>query len=576
MSDKRLTYGINFPPELSQLEIELYCFKTNWPSEKGGLGAYRHYRNALKMIWPNIESHEWMSWGHQSLCEHTVNAWIGCAAAGKTFSAGVFAMMFWACDPLETAVILTSTTGKMVRKRIWPVIQELFHGVKGFPGNLVDSKTTLQAQKGDDKHGIFALAVREGSTSRAVADIQGLHAKRILLIIDEATDTPEAVFEAIANLRKGCIDFRLLVIGNPVSHLDPHGLICTPKDGWGSISVDDEEWETEGVSKWEIEPGICLHFDGTKSPNITAGETKYPYLISARDIEGAERREGGTDSIGYWKYTRGFYAPDGTCKTVMSEAMIEQCDARGSFHFVSKRTKIAGVDPAYGGDRCILRFADIGDLEDGRMGIQLGKRIEIPIKQGKDKHYQIVERVKHECEKEGVPPERLGIDATGEGGGTAEILVREFGQGVHFVEFGGSPSDLPVSVEDPRPANEVYDRKVTELWYVCRRLVQAGLLKGMLDKEIIEFTHREFTDEKRKIVLDRKDECRSKIGRSPDDADAVAVVVDVARRLGVVANGVSAVKANKRWLAKALEMSEIYVPEEKESHPTSYFFDELL
>ncbi len=83
----------------------------------------------------------------------------------------------------------------MVRRRIWPVIQELYNSAAEQVGNLVDSKTTLQARKGDDKHGIFAIAIKDGPVASAVADIQGVHAERMFIDIDEATDAPEAIME---------------------------------------------------------------------------------------------------------------------------------------------------------------------------------------------------------------------------------------------------------------------------------------------------------------------------------------------------------------------------------------------
>ncbi len=42
------------------------------------------------------------------------------------------------------------------------------------------------------------------------------------------------------------------------------------------------------------------------------------------------------------------------------------------------------------------------------------------------------------CNKRGVPPDKFALDSSGEGGGLADILTREWGV-VHRVEFGGSP-----------------------------------------------------------------------------------------------------------------------------------------
>lgn len=563
--DRIERYGLRFPRGFDDLAIELHCFRIGRKGEHGGLGTFGHFKNIVRTLWPKLQWHEWLTDRTRGLSEYPSSAWVGCAAAGKTFDAALFGLVFWLADPERTSVILTSTTGKMVRKRIWPVIRDLYDSRPGLPGNMVDSKTTLQAKKGDDKHGVFAIAVREGSTSKAVANIQGLHAPRMLLIIDEATDTPEAIFEAISNLRKGCLDFRVLVIGNPISHLDPHGLCCEPKKGWNSVTVEDEEWETRGVDKWEIEPGVCFHFDGLKSPNIKARELKYKFLISEADVDRARKNQNGEDTIGFWKYTRGFWAPEGVCRTILSEALIEKYNARGTLLFVSRFTMVAALDPAFGGDRCVLRFAKLGDLEGGRMGLQVTEAMELKIrpKAKEPVHYQIAHQVKEECVKRGVDPKNFILDASGEGGGLASIIHEEWSNEIQLCEFGGSPSEMPVSEDDQRLSKDVYDRRVTELWFSVQRFVRGSQLGGLIQADCIELCSREFNDEKRKIVLDTKADCKAKIGRSPDYGDSIALLVELARRLGASAGGSSSSHSRKRWLDEARKMSDVYVQEEE-------------
>ena len=201
----------------------------------------------------------------------------GCATSGKTFAAGLFASAWWAVDPLNSIVILTSTTKEMIRRRVWPIVQQHAHsaqdavtGQKLIMGHLLEgNKTTLQAERGNDKHAIFAQAVAQGETSKAVENIKGQHAPRILIVVDEATGTPEAILQTIPNLRKSCQEFIIIVIGNPVSPLDPHGRICEPANGWESVTVDSQSWRTAGVPEWQIEPGVCLHFG---SPPIVTGK----------------------------------------------------------------------------------------------------------------------------------------------------------------------------------------------------------------------------------------------------------------------------------------------------------------
>lgn len=553
-------YGVPFdpPPGFNQLSVELASFGSWYRHPTyNGPGRLAHFKTIQQYLWQGpheIRWHPWLEDQIASLCAHQQVSWNGCGASGKTFASGLYAMVWWLADPLMSTVLLTSTTGKMIRKRVWPVIQKLHSTCikPGFPGNMVDSKTTLQARKGDDKNAIFAVAVADGNTAKAVGDIQGIHNRRILVMIDEAPETPAAAFEACVNLEKGCSDFQLLAAGNPVSMLDQHGRFSEPRDGWGSVSVESEEWPTR--------TGICLHFDGTKSPGLH--DPSLGFLYSAKDLE-LDMRLRGPESPAFWKFCRGFYAPEGICQTVFSDAMVIKHDGRGKHIFRSQARPVAALDPAFGGgDRCVLRFGMLGDLEDGRMALQLTESIQLDLKaESKDYvHMQIAEQVRAQCEKRGVEPEDFAMDTTGEGGGLAEHIVRTWGSNAfHRVEFGGRASDRPVSLEDKRSCHDVYRNRVTELWYSARAFLQGGQLKGLNQDEISEFTSRQYELKGALTQVEPKSEMKARFGRSPDHADAVAVLVELARHKGASAGTVkSSTRPNREWDKAARASDDIY------------------
>lgn len=581
MSEPLKTYGLKWPRNATQLDVELYCFKTAHSKEAGGLGEYGHCCAALNLIWPNLIWHDWLTRTMLAFCTHKTYAFTGCAAASKTFNAGLFGLLFWLADPGKTVVIFTSTTGKMVRKRIWPVIQKLYANYPDCPGNLVDSKTALQASKGDDKHGIFAIAVREGPTQKAVADIQGMHAERILIVIDEGTDTPEAILEAVPNLRKGCRDFRMLIVGNASSKLDPHGRLSEPVDGWTNVTVDDEEWLTVGVPEWEIDPGIALHFDGTKSPNVMLGEDKWPFLFTNSDLTRALKAPYAEETVGFWKFTRGFWAPEGIRNTVFSEPDVERYKLKEQFTFLSRRTRLAALDPGFGGDDCTLRIGSLGDLDDGRTAIQLEEThyLVIRISATDPVEDQIVRQTRKICEDRGITPAHLGIDSSFRGGTLAIAFSRIWSSLVQCIECGGSPTDTAVSQEDSeasKPANEVYDRYITELWFNVREFAVRGLLRGMDIIELRQFCRRSFEQKGKpsKIIIETKKEYKIKNGsQSPNEADATAILVAVAKRLGAVAEGGTVNDSARNWLAIAREKDAVNVNDEEEHEgqkPQSY------
>jgi hypothetical protein len=545
------TYGLTFSHPVSQLEVELYAFRERLSPDEGGLGRYGHCVNAINLIWPDTIWNPWLERQLESLCDYQWISWTGCAASGKTYASSMYAMVWWLADPPKSSVMLASTTAKMIRKRAWANIQQLFRSSSAaFPGNMVDSKTTLQAIKGGDRAAIFGIAVLDGSTSKAVANIQGVHSERVLCVIDEATDVPTAAFEAASNLSKGCKEFQLLAIGNPHSTLDEHGRFSEPADGWNSVNAETMEWETKR--------GICVRFDGMKSPNILAGKTKWEFLITKQQIDAAVKYE-GTESPRFFKYTRGFWPPEGVCRTVLSETMCHKYCVGGSHTYISKSEIIAGLDPAFGGDRCVLRFATYGDLESGLMGIEFTDIVHIQINATSDEpvHFQIANQVRAACEDRGCRPERLAVDATGEGGGLCDILAKEWSNKIHRVEFGGKASSLPVSDEDSRPSDEAYQNRVTELWFSVREWVIREQIKGMDTETIIEFCQRMFDDQKRRIVVERKVDMKARTGQSPDLADAAAICVELARHLGVGYLKKDA-EADKEWKALVLKHDSMY------------------
>ena len=541
-------YGIKSPIKIPDLELELYAFRNRLQTNEGGLGTYTHFRNAAKMIWPKLSWNPWLEDQVESLCQHDFVGWAGCGASGKTFGATLFATVWWVANPTKSTVLLTSTTAKMIRKRMWANLQDLVRKTNGFPGNMVDSKMSLQAVKGDDRHSISAIAVAEGNTSKAVANIQGIHAERVMVIIDEATDTPEAAFEACTNLSKGCREFKMLVIGNPSSKFDPHGRFCTPVKGWRSVTIEDTSWLTER--------GFCQRFDGMKSPNVLEGKTKYPYLITHEQVMAAMRHE-GEQSPTFWKFTRGFWAPDGMVKTVLSESLIETHLPHKKILFKAQHTKVAALDPGFGGDRCILRFAKVGQSTDNKLVIYFDDIIHIaPNAQSTEPiHYQIANRVKEECKMRGIPPDKFGMDSSGEGGGLADILTREWGV-IHRVEFGGSPSTLTVSDEDTRPCNEAYDRKVTELWFSMRKWVIEERIAGLDIETMQEFCGRMFDDSKRKISVESKGIMKQRTGKSPDLADAAVVLLDLVRKTSVLES--KNTRQDDAWNKLVREADSIY------------------
>lgn len=536
------TYGFPLVSTMTQFDYERAAVALGHDESKGGYREFIHLKNIADVLGPKLEWNPWLEKQFESLNESRWVVWAGCAGAGKTYGATLFALLWWLCDPTNTSVILTSTTGKALRRRAWAELSALRRELQlQQTGNFIDSRMMWQAQEGDDKHAIIGLAVEDGgSVNKAVDNIKGLHTKRQLVVIDEATSTPDAVFEACVNLCGYPEDFRMLVIGNPFSRLDAMGRFAEPANGWESVCVDDERWETK--VKLDGRRGLVVRFDAERSPNVLAGRCIFPHLITMRKLEGL-RKGLGDNSPRFWSEVRGFWPPDGLVRTIFTEGEIIR--QRAAKDWIWEGTGInvaAGFDPSFGGgDRAVLRFVKWGPVADGLIGVMLGEKVEITTdaRGSEPPNFQMAKKVRAECAARGVAHDRLGVDASGGGRVFCDILEREWGPCLR-IESGGRPSDRMVSHEDPRPAHEAYDRKVTELWYQARELLMSGQLRGLDPETAVEFCSRRYDDEKRKVVLETKDDYKKRHGRSPDLADAACFALETARRLGLVVRQVGA------------------------------------
>lgn len=552
---KTTTYGMFTQEEALRmprwrLEFEAWC--RNPP---GGLGRAKHFEHLAKYMWPALKEgwNPWLEMMVKSLVREEfvqrvgdmvvrATTWIGCAAAGKTYASGLFSMLWWAVDPANSIVILTSTTRDMLRRRVWSTIRNLYDTSVDLdsgkpmriPGYVMESRTAIQHEKHDDKHAIYAMAVAHGETAKAVAMMKGIHAERILLVIDEANGTPESIYRVIPNLRKGCKELNLLFIGNPTSHLDCLGIVGEPQNGWKTVTVKDDQWLTKGVPEWQVPPGLCLHFDGYRSPNVELGETRWPFIYSCEDKEAALVTN--QSSLEYWQNDRGFYAGDGVLSTVFTESLVERCNGYDRPSFIDPSTPVAFLDPAFGGDQCVLQFGEIGPISGGKMALILTEVLKLnPLADpGKEAEYVIAAQAKEACEARGVRPRNFGIDAIGTGRGAASVLATEWSGEIQKFYSNERPSKEQAVVSE-RVAEKEYDRATTEHWFRARDLLEAGQLYGLYREVVVQFCSRQYTVRGRVYVLSTKQEHKDSVAsrESPDLADACVGMCWVGRSLGL-------------------------------------------
>jgi len=497
------------------------------PERFSGISRGQHIKHCIAMLWPDV-IRSWNDWNELALWAWTNYREIGvtgCAAAGKTFTFTLLSLVEYLAKPMMTRVALTSTTVPSLRGRIWSEMMRFVRpAVPLFGLNVVDSQTKIQFQKGDDRSSIIALAVDSGAVEQAVGKLQGVHLSRMVIMVDEAAQTNPAVFSARANLEVGTDFYHFIAIANASSMFDPHGLFCEPRMGWKSIHDDDEHWETKS--------GVCVRFDGLKSPNVKAGRVIYPYLFSQDNVD-IIRKNFGENSLEWNSYCRGMWSRSGARNTILDSAMITEGRAREKVIWAGGGIKtIAALDPAFTteGDDCILRFAKVGKADDGDVMLELTDVVRLNLMDDPNYplFYQVADLTIKELEDRGVEPEDFALDATGAGAGIADIISQRWQTGFMRVSFGGSATDTAISVEDTRPAKQVYANRVTQLWSQIKVVVMAGRLRGLDDQTARELCARIYSLKNEKTLLESKKELKKRTkGNSPDRADALSLLVEL-------------------------------------------------
>ncbi len=509
--------------------------------------VFEHRKERIKALWPNnYEFHSWSERRLRSTVDYNWVGWAGPGGCGKTTDAAVQGLEYWLQAPDRTAVIVCSTTMKMLRKRIWAQMAYYHQNLPtniGSVGELIDSDTMIRWKKGDTKNGIFGMAVEEGPVDEIVNNLIGIHTHRVWLMLDELQGVREAIMKATRNMAKNPV-FKFTGMGNPEDHNDLLGRLCEPIGGWATFD--------ENVDSWEINPGPsmgkgwCERFHGTRSPAVLdpAFAIRAPWMINQEQIDADLRSVKGNDKDpGYCSQTLGLWPSTGLESTVLDIPVIEKFKCREKAIWTHGFTRVASLDPAFteGGDKKILQFGRMGEVhedEGKRWVIMLDETVEVPIDgspNAKPVEYQIVTFCKDTCNLKGVTRSNFATDSSGIGRGLKSVFDVEWGE-VEGVEFGGKPTDRPVDESDQKQCDEAYDRMSTELNLAVRTFAMANGLRGLGKEAEIQFCARKTFYKNKKTIVEKKSDMKLRTQRSPDEADAVAILVELCRRKGAIAS----------------------------------------
>jgi hypothetical protein len=567
-------YGYDFPPAWSDAMIELWGYANAHAPADGGLGMQGHLRNAMMLLWPDVyggevepgvprwrDELELLTW---AWCSYRITSVIGHASAAKTHTFGHIAAASYIADAPNTIITLTSTHLPGLRKRLWSDTVAALRSAQLRPGLLGGEQFDIRSfdmtvrPKGskEDKYVIEGIATDRGHD--AVEKIQGTHSrKRRYVVIDEAQGTPQAIFEASANLMTDP-DFRMAQLANPTRRYSEFGTWCEPVAGWAKIDPEADTW-------WETRRGgVCLRLDGLKSANIKAGRTIFPFLLR-QDYLDSVATAFGVGSPRWWTFVRGWFAPEGLFGVIFPSNVLSRAEETIAYDFPP--VKIAALDPAFeDGDNCSLSLGEYGEARGSKWALNLTEQLNLKVvatERSDPLDYLIAREVMRECQARGIRPEDFIMDTTGAGRGVAAILQKEWGA-IQKCNFGGAPTDRRIKQADTEVSHELFDRFVSELWWAGRAWMEEQLVGGVTArfKALREqLSARQYeTVKDKKISIEPKREMKERLSYSPDEADSFVLLIELLRRKGAVAGSAAktgAASADQRLLRRAVAYSRI-------------------
>lgn len=556
-------YGINWAerkglppddPRINPLSIELACY-----TERIDTGHPRefHFRNAFNIVWPKFQWNQWCELMLWAWCNFRIICIIGHTRASKSYFFAYLVLLDYLGAAPMTATTLTTTKFDALKTRMWgdmmrameaiehPALQAVVQNLFKVTNTTNEMKfASASASHADDKFMIQGVAT--DSADKSAGKIRGQHADRRRIVGDEAQDIADAIYMAFANA-VSAPDFIGALLSNPVEKLSKFGEWCEPEGGWGSIHDTDLFWRTKTPG------GVCLHFDGLQSPNIKAGKTLFPYLLTQEYVDFI-RSKYGEDSLEWWMYIRGFFPPDGTVARVWPSGTITKAKPKLDFDFPPQA--VASLDPAYESDDCVLTLGLLGRSRESRPLLVITKQVKISVKSSAEqtKDRQIANEVKRICVENNVVPENYIQDTTGNGRSVYALLFESWSPKIQKVEYGGAATERPLRLNDPKPSNEQVKYFVAELWFRASYLAADGLMCGFnnLDPKCEDdLSARRYTikqDGERKVmVVEAKDEMKKRLGRSPDYGDSLCQLGELMVRKGLIGEIMKKGTAKGQW-----------------------------
>lgn len=412
----------------------------------------------------------------------------GANSSGKDYQSGNI-LNWWQFVHEEAITIVYGPSNRQVKDIIWREARRAFQGSPHhLPGRMYPMAAKFYLNDDNNAEGFSADPNEQTGTG-----IQGFHSPNTLLIITEAHGVASSEIEALIRL-------------------NPHRILLT-----GNTLVNSGEFYEAFTEKSWLYNGITISaFD---TPNIIAQELVVPGLVT-QDIIDERALEFGVDSPMYYATILAEF-PDVLDDTLVPLSMA--IAARGR-ELEPEGFGILGVDVArYGEDASVLYkrqgpVATKVESVHGKSTMELAAIVAGAVEA--DQSIQVVV-----------------IDIVGIGAGVYDRLREmRLPQRVKLIPFTGG-----ARAHNPRR----YANRIAECWWGMSQAFRKDAISIGDDRQLIaQVTSRKYTEQSDRVIkLESKDDIKSRGGRSPDEADALAMTYTIPDEVAPITGG----QKSSRW-----------------------------
>lgn len=411
----------------------------------------------------------------EALQTHRKVAVKACHESSKSFTAARAGAWWIAGHPAgEARIVTTAPSGPQVSSILWAEIEKAHRRGK-LPGRITGG-TTPRWMIGKEEVGQGRKPAGYVDVNTARTGFQGLHARYLLGILDEACGIPLWLWEAFDTMATNETS-RLLAIGNPDDPTAHFAKVCAPGSGWHVITIRAED---------------TPNFTGEPVP-----EQLRESLLSKRWVEETIADYGEKSAYVVSKIKAEF--PETASDAIITPRMVREAHERDLTARMVKADRRDGMDVArseVGDETCIYRDrGGVVRLLDSWRGLDTTESAERAATY-LDPHHDI------------------HVDATGLGWGVVDTL-RHLGERVIPFEGGNAAID---------PARFV--NLISEAWWALREEMKEGVIDlDPADEELAAQLQSRKWDEdpKRRIRVEPKPEMKKRGVKSPDRADALVL-----------------------------------------------------